>query len=833
MVAKARLVVEDEKAYKNAKSALPAVTISGVFSQKLDTALVAHSGIIAIDIDRKDNPQGIPLDELAADAFTHAIHYSVSGSGVVVYVLIDGSRHRDAAAALSIYYLKKYGILIDPSCKNESRLRYVSYDPNIHINKKSLQWEEYLPKEKPVKKTFTATTDVETDLVNLAEQCERQRVDVCNCYDNRLRVAFAIANEIGASGFNLFDRFCQIHAEYSPKKTESMFKDAVKTPRKLTAGTVFNIAKQNGWIRERSIDNAPPPQFNRNITQPTAQQQAPPMQNPPPPPMEPFKILGFRRTANGQIFCFYVSAARVVVEIAASKMSAANLFQLAPANYWEMNFPAKNGFKISDAQNWIIQTAYTKGYFDPERLRGRGAWVEGSDIIIHTGQNIIKNGYVYGLNDAKTKYIYEQGPEIFASNVPPLNAAESRKLMELFKHLPFQSPDLDAIFLAGWIALAPVCGLLPWRPHLWITGGAGTGKSWILDKIIRRVLDGVAIEVQGETTEAGIRGRLQNDAIPIVFDEAEPTDRNANQKIQSVLGLMRSASADDGGSIIKGTAGGGSNKYTIRSMFAFASISFAAINESDKSRITKIDLVKTGTKETRRAKFNMVKKSYIETITPQFIQGLQARILGMIPTILQNIEVFRIAAASIVPSQRMADQIGVLFAGCLAITADNVVTLEVAEKLLNKHRFDESAEPETDEQKLLYFIVQHITDVDGNGRNLKRSIGELIEIVTSHTGDDITTAAAEQRLKRIGIRIERESGAWGNVENGDMVMVISNTSIYLRDILSNTAWANNHGEILKRLESANPSPKPVSFGGGIVSRAVSIKIIEQGGDIKF
>jgi len=175
----------------------------------------------------------------------------------------------------------------------------------------------------------------------------------------------------------------------------------------------------------------------------------------------------------------------------------------------------------------------------------------------------------------------------------------------------------------------------------------------------------------------------------------------------------------------------------------------------------------------------------------------------------------------------------VLFAGCTAITSDNVITLEVAEKLLNKYKFDESAEPDTDEQKLLSFIVQHITDVEGNGRILKRSVGELIEIITDHTGDDITTPAAEQRLKRLGIRIERETGAWGDVATGERVMVVSNTSVYLREILINTPWANNHGEILKRLEAANPTPRPVSFGGGIVSRAVCIRIIDNGGELKF
>ena len=34
----------------------------------------------------------------------------------------------------------------------------------------------------------------------------------------------------------------------------------------------------------------------------------------------------------------------------------------------------------------------------------------------------------------------------------------------------------SGMLLAGWVALAPICGALDWRPHIWLTGGAGTGK---------------------------------------------------------------------------------------------------------------------------------------------------------------------------------------------------------------------------------------------------------------------------------------------------------------------------------------------------------------------
>ena len=64
----------------------------------------------------------------------------------------------------------------------------------------------------------------------------------------------------------------------------------------------------------------------------------------------------------------------------------------------------------------------------------------------------------------------------------------------------------SAHFLLGWLVLAPVCGALNWRPHIWLTGGAGTGKTTILKLFIRPLLGGVVQSATGGTTEAGLRG---------------------------------------------------------------------------------------------------------------------------------------------------------------------------------------------------------------------------------------------------------------------------------------------------------------------------------------
>ena len=151
--------------------------------------------------------------------------------------------------------------------------------------------------------------------------------------------------------------------------------------------------------------------------------------------------------------------------------------------------------------------------------------------------------------------------------------------------------SVSAHFLLGWLVLAPVCGALNWRPHIWITGGAGTGKTTVLKTFMRPLMGGVLQSATGGTTEAGLRGTLKSDAIPVVFDEFEQNEAKDKQIVQNVLALARIASSE-GGKIYKGTPGGGTNAFEIRSMFCVSSINVSLIQKADIDRFCVLALRK-------------------------------------------------------------------------------------------------------------------------------------------------------------------------------------------------------------------------------------------------
>jgi predicted P-loop ATPase len=119
------------------KNSLPYFTGSGVFTNRNEAGLVEHSGRIIIDFDKlEDIPAAKAL--LQSDQYTEYLFLSCTGRGFAVVVKIDPKQHLDSFLFLEKYYKNAYGLQIDKACKDISRPRYISYDPDLFHNPDSL-----------------------------------------------------------------------------------------------------------------------------------------------------------------------------------------------------------------------------------------------------------------------------------------------------------------------------------------------------------------------------------------------------------------------------------------------------------------------------------------------------------------------------------------------------------------------------------------------------------------------------------------------------------------------------------------------------------------------
>ncbi len=128
----------DKQRRNKFKSALPAITPSGRFTERKEGGLVAHSGFIQFDIDLKENLHIKNYKDLKNEiAKIPNVAYcglSVSGSGYWGLVPIAFPEKHKEHFQFMCNWFKKHGIIIDPAPSNVASLRGYSYDPNAYFN---------------------------------------------------------------------------------------------------------------------------------------------------------------------------------------------------------------------------------------------------------------------------------------------------------------------------------------------------------------------------------------------------------------------------------------------------------------------------------------------------------------------------------------------------------------------------------------------------------------------------------------------------------------------------------------------------------------------------
>ena len=67
-------------------------------------------------------------------------HRSFGGDGLFVFVKINPNKFLESFNEIGQYYWDNFNIMIDQSCKNKNRLRFLSYDPYLFHNEKALKF---------------------------------------------------------------------------------------------------------------------------------------------------------------------------------------------------------------------------------------------------------------------------------------------------------------------------------------------------------------------------------------------------------------------------------------------------------------------------------------------------------------------------------------------------------------------------------------------------------------------------------------------------------------------------------------------------------------------
>ena len=243
LIFNARANIKDKVIYNSFKSQLPAIT--GSCTQKQGSRSVANveemNGLILLDID--DNVDTELRKRIDEDKYTMCSNRSVSGTGLVVFVKINSELFIESFHGLAQYYSDTFNVDIDQSCKDASRLRYISYDMDVYVNEKSLKFVAKKQKKEVKKETFFFAQD---DFSYIIDQIKSRNIDLCeDDYKKFCDIGFAIGSEFGINGLDYFKAICQNGSKYDAKRIEKQYSKFCKKGT-INISTFYHYAKQAG-----------------------------------------------------------------------------------------------------------------------------------------------------------------------------------------------------------------------------------------------------------------------------------------------------------------------------------------------------------------------------------------------------------------------------------------------------------------------------------------------------------------------------------------------------------------------------------------------------------
>ena len=239
---------KDENKRKELKRKIPGYTISGSFSYRSRKNLIKHTDLIGIDFDKVENINAA-FDILCKDQYSYAVFKSVSHLGLCAIVKIDGNKHLESFEGLQQYYFDNYNLTIDPTCKDITRLRYVSYDPDLTINEKSKTFKEYL-KSKEVADLKIEIPHNDNRFGFVLNQIEEKEIDITGDYRQWIKLGFAIGGQYQENGLEFFKAISKYSDKYNEQICEKQYEYCCRkyegNEKPVTIKSFYYIANANG-----------------------------------------------------------------------------------------------------------------------------------------------------------------------------------------------------------------------------------------------------------------------------------------------------------------------------------------------------------------------------------------------------------------------------------------------------------------------------------------------------------------------------------------------------------------------------------------------------------
>jgi hypothetical protein len=482
----------------------------------------------------------------------------------------------------------------------------------------------------------------------------------------------------------------------------------------------------------------------------------------------------------------------IILASANQLLSSQYLIGLAPSSFWARQFPsAKQMFDFMRAGETLISLCRSAGPFNPARARGRGIWLEDGEVIVNLGGPIPAG--------AKNLYLCFEPIALTAGGEFPTS-----RLLDLIKMFRWREPK-DAMLFLGWLAIAAVCGVLQWRPHIYVYGPPKCGKTTI-HSLTARLLYPLVISTDGQSSEAGIRQTLGPDSLAILIDEFE-SDHSPAQ-LKGVIRLARSASSAEN-PVLRGSPEGKAMQFSLRATFFFSGVNPIGMSPADESRIVLLEMLMHDN-DTNSAKRIIEEESFFKKLGPAWCSYMVSR-ATLIP-----------AATGIIgrelPSldRRHRQNMATLLSGFFVALHGRVPTSDEAQLLAREFEATVEMHAEAldrdDAKEALQYLFAHVVEGYPLGH------WAAIHYMTPNPSHNNVHFSAKRIMQTFDIAFD--------FDREPVCFYLRNGSPAIDKVFFNTKWADRAWmRAVKKLPDAFSPKNPIYFGStGGKSRATGIPI---------
>ena len=184
---------------------------------------------------------------------------SISGDGYFAIIPIENPKHFKQHFYALEEEMKSYGIVIDKSCKDITRLRYASYDADGYYNPNATTYYWELDteakvtkntKEKVIKNRLSPTSSSMTDAEMVGKQLEFLKSSgstIPDDYDTWFKVGMALNSGLGEEGRTYFHEFSKLSDKYNEDECNTQYDNIISHydgDSDITLRTLFHIINE-------------------------------------------------------------------------------------------------------------------------------------------------------------------------------------------------------------------------------------------------------------------------------------------------------------------------------------------------------------------------------------------------------------------------------------------------------------------------------------------------------------------------------------------------------------------------------------------------------------